>query len=240
MDDIVDVNTLFGPLPAAASDLSVDDLAALMREHAVSTCCTLSTVGLLLDHNAGNAATRAACSESPSLVPVATVNPQAFFGGDGPHNRFRADGFKMARFFPHAQGWEPSYAPFIALARALQGEQLPIMMSIDLPGTASRLIRALGSHPSPVILAGVDERTLAEALVLMEEHPSVYLETSSLLAAGALAHVVRIVGAERVMFGSGAPARPMAAGISVLRHAGLSDAESSRVLAGTAREVLAI
>src|SRR5918911_145496 len=112
MDDIVDVNTLFGPLPAAATDLSVEDLAALMRRHGVRACCTLSTVGLLLDHNSGNAATRAACSENPSLVPVATINPQSYFGGNGGQTRFREDGFKLARFFPGLQGWDAVYAPF--------------------------------------------------------------------------------------------------------------------------------
>src|ERR687884_451931 len=115
MDEIVDINTLFGPWPAAASDLSVEDLAGLMHRHGVGTCCTLSTVGLLLDHQAGNAATRAACAENPRLAPVATINPQCYFGGDAGLARLRADGFKLARFFPGLQGWDVDYAPFIAL-----------------------------------------------------------------------------------------------------------------------------
>src|SRR5205085_2487047 len=89
MDGIVDINTLFGPLPSAAADLSIDDLTTLMTEHEVAVCCTLSTIGFLLDHNSGNAATRAACSENSRLIPVATINPQAYFGGDGPHAKLR-------------------------------------------------------------------------------------------------------------------------------------------------------
>src|SRR5437588_8270604 len=125
MPEIIDINTLFGPMPAAASDLSVDDLTGLMSVHSVAKCCTLSTVGVLLDHNSGNAATRAACSENASLIPVATLNPQAFFGGDGPHTKFKADGFKLIRFFPGLQGWDCDYAPFRAVCKALAKEPLP-------------------------------------------------------------------------------------------------------------------
>src|SRR5215831_13621882 len=117
MSDIIDINTLFGPMPAAASDLSVDELSGLMEKHSVRACCTLSTIGLLLDHQMGNAATRAACGENPRLLPAATVNPQTYFGEEGPFTRFAADGFKLVRFFPGAQGWEPDYAPFVALVK---------------------------------------------------------------------------------------------------------------------------
>jgi predicted TIM-barrel fold metal-dependent hydrolase len=237
MDDIIDINTMFGPLPVAASDLSVEELAAMMHKHGVRACFTLSTLGLLLDHNAGNGATRAACAENRSLLPVATVNPQTCFGGEGPIARLAPEGFKMARFFPSWQGWEVDYAPFLAVAKVLDAERLPIMVNIEQPGTATRLIRAIGGHPSPVILAGVDERTLSEAVALMRASPRVYMETSSLMAAGALKQVVEAVGAERVLYGSGAPSRPMASGLGVLRYAGLTDAQRARVLAVNAREL---
>src|SRR5215468_11050422 len=112
MSEIIDINTLFGPMPAAASDLSVEELAALMKRHSVSAGCTLSTVGLLLDHNSGNSATRAACAENRALIPVATINPLSFFGTEGPHLRFKQDGFRLVRFFPVAQCWDVEHAAF--------------------------------------------------------------------------------------------------------------------------------
>src|SRR5438105_4892720 len=118
MDDIIDVNTMFGPQPSAASDLSVDELYELMAKHGVRAACTLSTVGVLLDHNAGNGATRAACADSQTLLPVATINPQSYFGGDSPLAKFQSDGFRMVRFLPHAQGWEPDYAPFVSVLKS--------------------------------------------------------------------------------------------------------------------------
>ncbi|MGC8668291.1 MAG: amidohydrolase family protein [Chthonomonadales bacterium] len=240
MPSIIDVNTIFGPLPEAAADLSVDDLTALMHRHSVDACCTLSTIGLLLDHRMGNAATKAACSENPRFIPVATMNPQSFYGGEGPHLRFRADGFKLARFFPGAQGWVPDYEPFIALVRALEAEGLPIMVDVSRPGEATRLVQSLGVDPAPLVLAGVDEQTLAEALVLMRAHPNLYVETSHLLALGAIKHVVEHVGAERVLFGSGAPARPMAGALAVVRHSGVPEEEQSHILGANAARLLGV
>lgn len=238
--DIIDINTMFGPLPIAAVDLSVDDLSALMKKHGIERACTLSTVGLMLDHNAGNAATRAACAENPSLVPVATVNPQVYYGEEGPFTRFATDGFRMVRFFPQVQGWPVDYAPFVHLAQRLEAERLPIMMEISHPGTATRLMNVLAGRQTPVLLAGIDEQTLAEAVILMRQHANVYVETSSLLATGVIKHVVDCVGAERVLYGSGAPSRPMASGLGVLRYVELTDMQRALVLGGNARRLLGI
>lgn len=237
MDDIIDVDTMFGPLPAAASDLSVDALEEMMRAHGVRACCTLSTIGVLLDPNAGNSATRAACQEHQSLLPVATVNPQSFFGVDGPFTRFGADGFKLVRFFPEEQGWEADYAPFIMLAKRLEVEGLPIMVNVDRPGAASRLVQAVVQHPAPLILAGVDETTLAEAIALMRAHARIYTVTSNLLAVGAIKQLVDSVGADRLLYGSAAPSRPMASALSVLRQAELSEGQRAQILGGNAKQL---
>jgi predicted TIM-barrel fold metal-dependent hydrolase len=240
MDEIIDVNTMFGPLPAAASDLSVDELDGMMRKHGVRACCTLSTVGMLLDHNSGNGATRAACAEHQNLIPVATVNPQSVFGVDGPFTRFKADGFKLIRLFPDEQCWEADYAPCVVLAKRLEVEGLPIMVNVGRPGEATKLVAALVTHPAPLILAGVDEKTASEAVALMRAHARIYVETSNLLAVGAIKQVVECVGADRVLYGSGAPSRPMASSLAVLRYADLTDAQRTQILGGNAKALLGV
>src|SRR5438046_1578575 len=154
MPEIIDINTLFGPHPAAASDLSVDDLTTLMKEHSVSLCCTLSTIGVLLDHNAGNSSTKAACSSPASFAPVATINPLAFYGGEGAHTRLKSDGFKMLRFFPATQGWDVDFAPFALAADSLGADPLPLMLDVTKPGMATRAVERLNDYPAPLILAG--------------------------------------------------------------------------------------
>jgi predicted TIM-barrel fold metal-dependent hydrolase len=237
---IIDLNTMFGPLPAAAADLSVDELTLLMQQNGIASCCTASTVGLLVDHNAGNSATKAACADQSNLLPAATVNPQTYFGGEGAHTRFREDGFKLVRFFPAQQGWEPDYAPFVQLAAQVAKDKLPIMIEIDRPGVATRLIKEVGQQETPLILSGVDHKTVSEAVALMRVHAFVCIETSSLLATGAIKHVVDCVGVERVLYGSGAPSRPMASGLGVLRSAGLNEQQLAATLGGNASRILGL
>jgi predicted TIM-barrel fold metal-dependent hydrolase len=234
----VDVNTLFGPLPAASVDLSVDDLQALMRKHGVAGCCTMSTIGMLLDHNTGNAATRAACSESDTLMATATVNPIAYFGGEGPAMQFAEDGLKLVRFFPASQGWPFAFAPFRTLVRTLAARDLVVMVHLDGPGTATQLVDSLAGAEARIVLADVDDRQISEAVALMRQNPLLYVETSHLSAAGAVKLLVAAVGADRVLFGSGAPERPLAGALAAVRSAGLSEADMGRVMGANARALL--
>lgn len=240
MDHIIDVDTMFGPLPAGAADLSVDELAGMMSRHQVQACCTLSTIGMLLDHNAGNAATRVACSEQTNLLPVATLNPQLLFTLDDLLTRLKADGFKMVRFFPAEQGWDPSYGPIRGIAEALQTEGLPMMIGVERTGSASRIVGALANHPGPLILAGVDETTVAEAVSLMRQNDHLYLSTANLVAVGLVKQVIDSVGADRLLYGSGAPSRPMASALGVLKFADLADEQRTAVLGGNAHKLFGV
>ncbi len=238
MDDIVDINTLFGPLPIGSSDLTVDDLRALMRKHHVGAACTLSTLGLLLDTTIGNAATRAACGEHPELLPVATVNPTMFFGDTEALLRQQADGFCMLRFFPTAQGWPLDYAPFRALLESLRPTGLPVMVNVEQPGEITALTRVLEGYPSPVILSGVDVMTLAEAVAALRLFANWHIEISRLLAPGNIQLVAATVGAARLLFGTGAPSHPIASVLNTLRHAEISEEDRRQILGANARRLL--
>lgn len=238
MDDIVDVNTLFGPLPSASSDLNVDALLELMTRHGVQRAYTLSTLGMLLDSAAGNAATRAACSEHAELLPVGTLNPTAFMGDLGGLESLAAERCCLLRFFPEYQGWPVSYVPFHALVRAAAQHRMPLAIGSLRPGEITSLIAVLDDYPAPVILTGVELPTLAEAIAALRERANWFVETSRLLQCGAIAAIARAVGPERLLFGTAAPARPVASALNALRFSGLGADEIRMVAAGNAREVL--
>lgn len=238
MDDIVDFNTLFGPLPASSADLPVDALLTLMQKHQVKAACALSTLGLLLDPTVGNAATRAACEEHPELMPVATLNPTLFFGDTAGVSRLKSDGFCLVRFFPVAQGWPVDFAPFLALLQSLGPTGMPIMLDVEAPGEITRLTRVLSAYPGAVILSGVTVALLAEAVAALRALPKWHLEISSLLAPGGIRLVAETVGTERLLFGTGAPARTVAGVLQTLQHAGLDDTARRQVLAANARRIL--
>ncbi len=238
MDAIVDVNTLFGPMPFASTDLTVDVLIGLMQKHGVSQACILSTLGMLLDASGGNGATRAACGDHPELLPVATFNPTTYFGDALPLQRLQAEGFRMVRFFPAQQGWPIAFAPFRALLDALHPSAIPVMVGVAHSGDITALTSVLSDYTAPVILSGVDYTLLAEAIAALRRFGNWTIETSRLLGAGCIPQVVATVGAERLLFGTGAPAYPIASALHTLGYAGLSDAQRRLVLADNARRLL--
>ncbi len=238
MDQLVDVNTLFGPLPGASTDLSMDELPKLMARHSISVCCAMSTVGMLLDHSKGNAATIAACRDYPGLAPVATVNPIRYFGGDGPVEQFIEEGFKLMRFFPEAQGWPLRFAPFDSLLHSLSARHLPLMVDVHTPGMITEISEMMRGVDCRVILAGVSDRQAAEAIAVLRAHRGFYVETSGLAAAGAIKLLVAGAGADRVLFGSAAPAQPLGSAVAAVRHSGLSEADQALVLGDNARAIL--
>ena len=238
MDDIIDINTLFGPMPLTSVDLPVDALVELMQKHSVGTACTLSTLGLLLDSGVGNSVTKATCAEHPHLRPVATLNPTAFFGDADPLLRLLEDGFCMVRYFPATQGWPINFAPFRALLRRLDETRLASMIEIAAPGEITALSAELEGHPLPVILEGVDARSLAEAIAVLRHHNNWYLETSRLLAPGNIKLVVDTLGSERLLFGSRAPSHPLASGLKTLEYAGLNSEALNAITHANARRVL--
>ncbi|MCX6359413.1 MAG: amidohydrolase family protein [Armatimonadetes bacterium] len=240
MSTIIDINTRFGPLPTGAADLSVDDLVALMHQNEVQACCTLSTVGILLDASMGNAATNAAASETRSLIPTATLNPQAWFGDNRAVDSLREAGFRMLRFFPEDQGWQVDYEPFRQLASLAARAGMPIMVDVRDCGAASRIARATRDYGCTIILAGVHERSLSEAAALIAGDARLHVETSRLVAVGSVRMMIDAAGADRVLYGSGAPAQPMSGALGILHHAQLSDTEAELVLGGNAARLLGL
>ncbi len=240
MDEIVDVNTLFGPLPAASTDLTMEALLELMQKHQVGVACTLSTLGLLLDPSVGNAVTRAACTEYEPLLPVATLNPTMFFGDERPLQKFREEGFRFVRFFPQLQDWSLDFLPFHALLEALSALKMPIMVDINAPGQITMLGRSIENFGAPVMLSGVATETLAEAVAALRRYSSLHLETSQLLAPGNIKMLVDTVGIDRLLFGTGAPAQPVASALNTLQYAGLTGDAMHQILSSNARRLLSI
>ncbi len=240
MDEIVDVNTLFGPLPLASTDLTVDSLLELMQQNGVGTACALSTLGWLLDPAVGNAVTKNICAQNPSLLPVATFNPTMYYSDPAPLMQAKADGFRMVRFFPAAQNWPIDFSPFGCLLEDLRKTGLPIVVGVSKPGDITQLARVLNEYAPPVILADVPPALLAESLLGLREHDNWHLELSNLLAPGCLKAVVDAVGPTRLLFGSNAPSHPIISALDTLQFAGLSDADKQQVLSGNARRILSM
>ncbi len=240
MHQIIDINTLFGSLPALNADLSLDDLQTLMQKHNIARACTISTVGILMDTGVGNAQTRVTCGDEGVLIPVATCNPNSYYGDATPLQALRDSGFKLIRFFPDLQHWPADYAPFADMLEVINDcpAPLPVMVDILTPGQMTRLSKVAAAFKGTVILAHVTPALLAEAAAVMRHHPGWMIETSHLLAPGSLRYLAEVVGDERIVFGSGAPLRSIAGTLQTLQYSGLSASTLDRIQGGNAARLL--
>jgi len=236
--EITDVNTLFGAYPSHHADSDPDTLTGTMTAQGVDYALALSTYGLFFRDTDGNAETLRACRAHDRLIPVATLNPAAFWGQPGLVESVAGDGFEMFRFFPRQQGWPLDFAPFATIVGTLAARpRVPLMVEVGPPGDITTLSRLLADYPHPVILDGVGPDTLTEAVVALNAHPRFYIETHALQSPDALPFLRDTIGTGRVLFGSGAPGLSLAAALALVRRSTLTEGEQAAVLGGSAQQI---
>jgi len=235
---IVDANTMFGIHPTHRLDMSVECLVREMDRYRITAALTLSTVGIFHSHMKGNSITLEAAKANNRLVPVATVNPGVYFGSAADIQAIRAQGFKIFKFYPAEQGWAIDSAAFGEVLTQTASSKAPVMVNASRPGEPTAVGRMASGYPAPVILCSVALDILSEALAVMAKLPNVLLETHELHAPGALKLVADRGGADRIVFGSGAPRRSIASSLHYILGSELSDEEKERILGGNIRRIL--
>jgi predicted TIM-barrel fold metal-dependent hydrolase len=222
---IGDANTLFGFWTSRQADLSPSVLKGVLDRHEVAFACTLSTVGIFYDFAAGNRQTLEVCADDERLLPAGTVDPRQYFGCAQEIAGARERGLRMLSLFPETQGWSPGMACFGEVAQQTAQEGLPLMVECGAAGTASEVVRATQDLELPVVLSGVGQGNLAEAVAAVKQRKRTYLETHALSGTGAVEAVVEQVGAERLVFGSRSPLHYFSSAYLRLKYAVLKEAD---------------
>ena len=235
---IIDANTMFGIHPTHKLDMSVERLVREMDRHKIAGSFTLSADGVFHSDARGNTATLEAAKANNRLVPMATLNPKTYFGSAADLQAIRAQGFRIFKFFPVEQGWTIGSAAFKAVLKQLAPLKAPVMLNVARPGEPSEAGRALSDYPAPVILCAVSLDVFGEAFAVMSELPNAMLETHELHVPGALKLVADRIGADRIIFGSGAPRCATASSLHYILNSELSDEDKQRVLGGNIRRIL--
>ena len=229
-----DACALFGPWPQH-EDLLIQDVLKAMAANKIERALALCTTGITYDYRAGNAATLEACADHPDkLMPVATLDPRAYPACLDEAESCAGNGFKMIRFFPSRQGWPIRFAPFRELLQKCDELHIPVAVECTHPGEATELADAVAFTQAPLLLAGVDSANIGEAISVLRTSPKFYLETTALLAPGALEAVANSVpdGAQRLIYASYSPLRFTAASLNVVRGAGVGNEQKAAIVGG--------
>jgi hypothetical protein len=241
-DFVLDMFTLFGPVPPRRGETGTAQLQALLDAHQIAGAVTLSTRGLYHSAAAGNRETIALCQEAgPKLAPAVVLDPRF------PNAERTVAGGRVLCLLPDTQHWPLPFAPVTELLRTLIASggtiaaNIPLWWEAHKPGDATQIAHVLEqvNYPAPVILGNVAGNCLYEALTVARQNEKLLIATNGLQGLGEVKMAVDAIGAKRVVFGSGAPARSLGAALSLVRNAGLSEPDKEAVLGGNARSLLA-
>lgn len=237
---ILDHFTRIGAPPEDDRDLSAEALLGRMERAGVEGALCSHTAAVRYDAAEGNAAMAALCAKQPRLHAIGVINPTAHLGVARVIRAAAQAGCVGLRFAPQAQGWALDSEPFARALEEAATTGLPIAVETVAPGDATRLMRLASGLGAPVILANITYATLGEAIAAMERAPSLRLEASRLCTPGVVEALVGAVGAERLLWGSGAPAWEIAPTLRMIQRAEVSDAAKRLILGENARQLYAL
>jgi predicted TIM-barrel fold metal-dependent hydrolase len=237
---IADVNTIFGFWPKRKADIALATLRRLMQEKGIARACTLSARGVFYDTEGGNQETLAAAASYPDLIPVGTVNPCRWIGCMDEARQLIDQGIRIFRFFPQYQEWNIGQAPFRKLLREVfgQAEHVALMLPAEMGFTALGDMAA--AIRNPVIVESFRYASLAEAIVVMQEVPNLFVETHLINSPNWVELLKAEVGVERIIFGSNAPLSYISAATAQIEYARVSDADKALILGGNLRRILGL
>lgn len=240
---IIDFFTLFGPHPSkgAMTPSGTGALLTAMEHHSVSSAVTMSTRAVYFDAAEGNRETKQQVTESGGkLISAALMDPRR------PNPERTGGGARVLALLPGMQHYPLPYTPLTELLRTLAqlggaaAAAIPIWWEASRPGDATAILQTLRdtSYPAPILLGGVSGNNLMEALAVAKLLPErVHVATDNLRGVGEIGQAVTTIGAERVVFASGAPNRSLGAALAFIREASLTPEETGLILGGNARRL---
>ncbi len=240
---MIDVSVLAGasprlvPASAYGFEAAVDALAA----HGVSSAVIGARAGAAYRVRVANdlSVSRAGTHSGVRVYPVATLNPVEHLDWPAELERALAAGAVALRLFPEVQNWPVTSEAFRAIVQGVRG-RCPLLVPVSRFGDASAIGAATCDANAPVVLLGGHYTQLGDCLAALKRWPHLYLETSCLGQFRGVETVVREVSASRLLFGSGAPARPIQAALNAVMTADISDVERRAILSGNAARVFGL
>jgi predicted TIM-barrel fold metal-dependent hydrolase len=240
---VIDVSVLVGASPRLqpADAYGINAAQRELTGHGISTALLATRTGAAYRAEVGNdlALSAAGSHAGVRVLPLVTLNPRQYLDWPAELDRTVAAGVAGIRFFPDEQGWTVDSEAFQAMAHRVRG-RLPLLVPVSQFGDASRIGRATEEMDGPVILVGGHYSQLGDCLAALKRWSHLYLETSRLGQFRGIETVVNEVGAERLLFGSGTPARPIQAALNAVLAAHISDHEKRAILANNASRLFGL
>lgn len=223
---VIDAHRLVGPVPF--DDLPQDPRPEMDRL-GIERACVTHTLSLYSDPRAGNEALLAL--GDPRLIPVPVVVP----GEVGPASEVAAWGVRMVRLCPERHRFDLTGPAALRLLAAID-----VPVAIDLDETSPAQLRHLAERLPDlrILLLNPGYRRLRALAELMDEAPNVRAEIGTVNTQGGVEWLAARFGAERLVFGTGAPVSDDCGPRFLLDHLDLPPEDVARIAAGSLEELL--
>jgi uncharacterized protein len=232
----VDVHAFFGPDhgTAATADASLGSVVAERNAHGIRLSLVSSLLASSADGWTGNRlALEAATEPSNGVAAIAVVGPRR----TGDARRRVEEAARSGAVGYRLDGWGDAAPPSESIREVLEAIARigrPLLVPIERPGAASVIGAATAELGVPVILLGAHYSHIVDDLAAATRYPHLHLETSVLAHYRAIETAVRTIGAERVLLGTGSPARAAASPISAILASTIPAEAQRKILGGNA------
>jgi predicted TIM-barrel fold metal-dependent hydrolase len=207
------------------------ELVALMDRLGIDRALVTSLRGVFVDWRAGNEEALAAAANHPNrLIAAVTLSP-FMDGGAGELERLIAAGARAVRLYPTFHSYRLDSAFVDEICRTAADGGVPVMIGTRImmnwrfvPIATETIGDVVRRNPrTQFILSGQNYLAEFQSLVrLMQQSPNCCYEISCMQGFGAVARLVGQVGADRVLFGTGAVLHYPACNVAKLDGADLA------------------
>lgn len=232
----VDVLGSFGPDhgTAAAAGASLASLVTERKSHGIRLSLASSLLAATADGSTGNRlATEAAAEPANGLAAIAVIGARRT--GDAVRRVEEAQQAGAVGY--RLDGWGGAVPPSEAtrdVLRAIARAGRPLLVPLESAGTASAIGAATSELGIPVVLLGAHYTHIVDDLAAAVRYSHLHLETSAMAHFRAIETAVRTIGHERVLLGTGSPARPAASPIGAILASAISPDAKRAILGGNA------
>ncbi|HEV8534604.1 MAG TPA: amidohydrolase family protein [Candidatus Limnocylindria bacterium] len=236
---IIDINAELGPPLWPQKECTYEDLADSRARHGIRCVLVRERAAVSVSRAYGRDRLERAIAHDASMLPVATATISV--GGDlvGDLRAWAAAGARAVWVEPTEPWSTQSEAARQALASAAT-PGLPLLIPHRASGDASAIGALTVELGVPVVLVGVHYARYADAFAAAQRYPHLRFETSSLATYRAIDVAAAAIGHERILFGSGMPARTPASALNAVLLSGLGPSQQEAVLAGNASRLFGI
>jgi predicted TIM-barrel fold metal-dependent hydrolase len=234
---VIDVTALIGPdVPSDRSTVGADVLA-LQERFGIGHSLVRSSTAVRVSRELGNRSVLD-LEDRARLSPVVTAST---LHGDLLESEL-AEGVRAgarAVWVEHDR-WDQDTEATRRLLQAVLGTGLPLLVPHRQPGDASRLGELTAATGTPVVLVEARYPDYTEVIPALERYEHLYVESSSLGSYQAVEVMTRVVGHERILYGSGAPVGTPLSPLYAVLLADISTAAKRAILGANAARVFGL